>query len=211
MASLEIQERQEGGRVRLLLIGELGLDAAPILNHRLEELQGQGQLVCLDLSGLQFVNSSGIQPLVNALTDARANGSRLEIHGRLPPRVEHSLRLTRLEHVMTGHQGMERMSHKARPTDLLPRTPFDRALELQALGQAADAYAARHGEAGSASYRTAWLAFRQRIQSMRDLRRWRASASGRPPPPQEHAPPKPRSPRIAPVVHGDHASRVRCG
>lgn len=69
------------------------------------------------------------------------------------------------------------------------RTPLDRALELRALREAAEAYAAQRGEPGSASYRRAWLTFRQRIQSTEDLRRLRAAAATRTPPAQEHAPP----------------------
>ena len=64
------------------------------------------------------------------------------------------------------------------------RTPFDRALELRALREAAEVYAGQRGKPGSASYRSAWLTFRRRIRSMEDLRRWRASAArrGRPAP-----------------------------
>lgn len=57
-------------------------------------------------------------------------------------------------------------------------TPFDRALETRALLEAAHASAARRGEPGSASYRTAWFTFRARIQSIDDLKRWRAAAAG---------------------------------
>lgn len=56
-------------------------------------------------------------------------------------------------------------------------TPFDRALELRELRRAAEAYASRHGKVGSAGYRTAWLKFRRRIQSIDELQRWRAKAA----------------------------------
>lgn len=57
--------------------------------------------------------------------------------------------------------------------------PFDRALELQALADAADAYASRYGDRGSDSYHTAWLKFRHRVQSLADLRRLQKSRAGR--------------------------------
>jgi hypothetical protein len=57
------------------------------------------------------------------------------------------------------------------------RTPFDRALELLELRRAADVYASRHGEPGSAAYRAAWLRFRQRILCIEDLQRMRASSA----------------------------------
>lgn len=58
-------------------------------------------------------------------------------------------------------------------------TAFDRALELLALGQAAEAYASRRGDPGSAGYRRAWLSFRRRFHSLQELREWRASAASR--------------------------------
>jgi hypothetical protein len=61
-------------------------------------------------------------------------------------------------------------------SDTLPPTPFDRALELRALREAAEAYAGQRGKPGSATYRRAWLTFRRRIRSMEDLRQWRAAA-----------------------------------
>lgn len=67
--------------------------------------------------------------------------------------------------------------------------PFDRALELRALAEAAEAYAARRGEPGSANYRRALLAFRQRFQTLEELRQWRAAAAARKPP---AGPPRPQ-------------------
>jgi hypothetical protein len=49
---------------------------------------------------------------------------------------------------------------------------FDEALARGDLSAAADGYAARSGEPGSAPYRAAWLKFRQRIKTPEDFRRW---------------------------------------
>lgn len=68
------------------------------------------------------------------------------------------------------------------------RTPFDRALELRALREAAELYAGQRGKPGSASYRSAWLTFRRRIRSMEDLRRWRTSTARRGRPARDVAP-----------------------
>jgi hypothetical protein len=54
------------------------------------------------------------------------------------------------------------------------RLAFDRSLELRELRRAAEDFAARHGEPGSAAYRAAWLKFRQQIRSIEDLERLRA-------------------------------------
>lgn len=65
------------------------------------------------------------------------------------------------------------------PSDEVSSTPFDRALEMRALREAAEAYAAKRGEPGSPSYRAAWLKFRQRFQSMEELRQWRSCVARR--------------------------------
>jgi hypothetical protein len=57
--------------------------------------------------------------------------------------------------------------------------PFDRSLELHDLDEAADEYALRHGEPGSATYMGAWVRFRQRIKTAEDLRDMRATARRR--------------------------------
>ena len=50
-------------------------------------------------------------------------------------------------------------------------TPFDRALEDQALRDAAEAYALRRGEPGTSEYRAAWLRFRRRFDALDDAER----------------------------------------
>lgn len=63
------------------------------------------------------------------------------------------------------------------PVTMPERSAFDRSLELRELRRAAEAYAARRGEPGSASYRDAWLRFRRRIPSIEDLQRIRTASA----------------------------------
>jgi hypothetical protein len=56
--------------------------------------------------------------------------------------------------------------------------PFDRALELHELDQAAVEYALMHGEPGSTAHRQAWGMFRQQVKTVEDLKELRA-ANGR--------------------------------
>ncbi len=58
-------------------------------------------------------------------------------------------------------------------------TPFDRALELNELHTARDAYALRHGPPRSADYRAAWLRFHQRVQTIEDLQQLRRNTARR--------------------------------
>ena len=55
--------------------------------------------------------------------------------------------------------------------------PFDQAVSLRILSEAADDYASRYGQRGSSPYRVAWLRFRRHIQSIDDLHRMRAQAA----------------------------------
>jgi hypothetical protein len=57
-----------------------------------------------------------------------------------------------------------------------PPLPFDRALELHDLDEAAEHYASRYGKPGSDDYRAAWLRFRKRVRTAEDLERLRQAA-----------------------------------
>jgi anti-sigma B factor antagonist len=78
----ESQDRD--GTLRLALIGELDVAVAGGLQDRLRQYADAGQDVRLDLSGLDFIDSSGVQAVVLALRDARRCGrGLLEVDPRL--------------------------------------------------------------------------------------------------------------------------------
>ena len=51
---------------------------------------------------------------------------------------------------------------------------FDRSLEQQVLGVAAEEYAGQFGDPRTEGYRTAWLEFRHRIRTIEELHRWQS-------------------------------------
>jgi phage terminase Nu1 subunit (DNA packaging protein) len=59
------------------------------------------------------------------------------------------------------------------------QTPFDTALQVSDLREAAEEYAVHHGEPGTPEYRVAWIRFSQRIRTGDDLRRWRLARAQR--------------------------------
>ena len=93
----EIEEAQNSDGVRLQLTGELDLGSMPALKHRLAQLQAENQAVCLDLSRLEFMDSSGIHLLMSALRDASQDGWRLTIGSDLPPQVSRLFKLVNLD------------------------------------------------------------------------------------------------------------------
>jgi anti-anti-sigma factor len=69
----------DGGAVRLCLVGELDLAAAPAFAARLSELSATAQPVRLDLARLEFIDSMGLRELILAVSDARRDERPLAI------------------------------------------------------------------------------------------------------------------------------------
>lgn len=73
-------ERLDGSRVVIRLRGELDMLTTPALRSRLgEELDREPAVVVLDLLGVDFLGSSGLALLVEALEDARRRGTALRL------------------------------------------------------------------------------------------------------------------------------------
>lgn len=102
MTYFEIDEDQQDEWTVLRLTGELDLGSVPVLRHRLAQLSADKRPVRLDLSGLGFIDSSGMHLLIAALNDAGKDGWRLEVPPSVAPNVEQSLRLARLERILVG-------------------------------------------------------------------------------------------------------------
>ncbi len=89
-----LEERFErNGSVRLMLIGELDVAVVDHLSLRLRELRKGGYPVRLDLSELQFVDSSGIQEILRELAAARRDGWALEVDGPMTDQVARTVDL----------------------------------------------------------------------------------------------------------------------
>lgn len=61
----------------------------------------------------------------------------------------------------------------------MTQTPFDTALQVRELREAAEEYALSHGAPGTPEYRMARIRFGQRIRTNDDLRHWRAARAKR--------------------------------
>jgi anti-anti-sigma factor len=110
----EVRERQEAdGTVRLTLVGELDLPVAETLTVRLEELRAAGDPVRLDLSQLAFIDSSGLQALLLALTDARWIGWRLEIAREVSPSVARAAQIVGIKQVLWPEERPDHRSNAA--------------------------------------------------------------------------------------------------
>jgi anti-sigma B factor antagonist len=86
--SFEIRESVDAdGAVRVALIGELDIAVADRVEDRLREHRESNHALRLDLSGLEFVDSSGVRAIVLGLRHARGNGNDIEVDPRVSPAV----------------------------------------------------------------------------------------------------------------------------
>jgi anti-sigma B factor antagonist len=98
---LTVTEDREGAqRVRLALAGELDLASRGPLEDRLGELAHAGVDVRLDLSRLEFIDSSGLHVLIDAYQTARRSGRQFEVEPTLRPPVLRVVQLIGLDRLL---------------------------------------------------------------------------------------------------------------
>jgi anti-anti-sigma factor len=102
----EIRESPDSGWRRVTLLGELDMNAGPELEERLHELRASGQSVLLDLSQLNFMDSTGLTIMIRAINSARGGGWDFVIDPSLSPQVRELFDLTALDRY-AGIDGMD--------------------------------------------------------------------------------------------------------
>jgi anti-sigma B factor antagonist len=78
-APFDVSVERANGRVVLRARGELDLSTAPTLEHALDALDTNPSEGLLDMSGVSFMDSSGLRLLIIAAERARDEGRRLSI------------------------------------------------------------------------------------------------------------------------------------
>jgi anti-sigma B factor antagonist len=102
--SLEISIETAGDAQVLTPKGEIDMARSPVLRKALgEAMKGRPAKVLLDLSGVPYMDSSGLATLVEALQNARKSQITLLLCG-LTPRVRSILEIARLNSVFTLHE-----------------------------------------------------------------------------------------------------------
>ncbi len=78
---LELKERREADRVSVLLVGELDIDSAHRLQQAIARLFAAGRVeaLTLDLSGLAFIDSTGLAAIVYASKLCERSGCELAV------------------------------------------------------------------------------------------------------------------------------------
>ena len=98
--------REQDGALVLALDGEMDLEHAPVIRKALLECVAKGKDVILDFSNVGYLDSSGIETLVQADREAKNNGVRLHLAavGKIPRRV---LNLAKLDEVFAIYANLE--------------------------------------------------------------------------------------------------------
>lgn len=83
--------------MRLTLLGELDLSVGPDLEARLNELQTEGRSVLMDLSKLEFMDSTGLGVMTRAINRSRSDRWAFVIDPDVSPQVRTLFRVTALD------------------------------------------------------------------------------------------------------------------
>ena len=102
LVELKVSSRTEGDRVIVALSGEIDLYTAPRLQNQLAQALNTEHAVRLvvDMSGVDFCDSTGMNVLLAAQRLAREHGGNVELSGPRPA-VKKILQVTGLESVFT--------------------------------------------------------------------------------------------------------------
>jgi len=92
-----------GDRVVVLLVGEVDIFTTGDLRERLGELIAQHHTdIVVDLTGVTFIDSTGLGVLVGALRSVRSRGGRVQLVTSSPSILK-ALRITALSKLFTVH------------------------------------------------------------------------------------------------------------
>jgi anti-sigma B factor antagonist len=94
---LDVDTQNRDGRVEVALRGELDLSTIEKVEQELTRVEADGhELIVLDLSGLTFLDSTGLRTIVTADQRARRSGRRIVVL-KGPATVHRVFTITRLD------------------------------------------------------------------------------------------------------------------
>jgi anti-sigma B factor antagonist len=100
---LEHSVREEHGALVVCFEGEVDLDNSPVAREVLLEAVGRSQKVLVDLSGVEYIDSSGVASLVEAFQQAKRRGSEFALVA-VSAAAMRVLSLARLDKVFVIHE-----------------------------------------------------------------------------------------------------------
>ncbi|MET3730174.1 anti-sigma B factor antagonist [Fictibacillus halophilus] len=105
--NLQINQDQINETYELKLSGEVDAYTAPKLKEVMLPLtEKEGNIVIVDLSGIDYMDSTGLGIFVGALKSSKANSSSLKLRG-MTERVKRIFEITGLTEVMDIESGVK--------------------------------------------------------------------------------------------------------
>ncbi|MCD0452512.1 STAS domain-containing protein [Actinocorallia sp. API 0066] len=104
---LQVSTASQAGHAVVSAVGELDLYTAPRLQQALQALLGEQELdrVVVDLSGVEFCDSTGMNVLLSGMKRVRERGGVFELAAPRPA-VQRILQVTGLDTVFTVHDAV---------------------------------------------------------------------------------------------------------
>ena len=90
-------ESRSPGEASLRVTGELDMVTVPILREELARHRGRGRRVVLDLSGLAFIDSTGLVLLMETAREPSTDGWNIALRRNVSDQVARLLEVTRTE------------------------------------------------------------------------------------------------------------------
>jgi anti-anti-sigma factor len=100
--NFQIRESLMDGALRLSLTGELDFATAALLEDRLRRLRVKKSPVSLDLSHLDFIDSTGLRLLIQMAGDARMKRWPFRIEPDVAPEVMRLFKLVHLDRFLAA-------------------------------------------------------------------------------------------------------------
>ncbi|MEV7907849.1 STAS domain-containing protein [Streptomyces anulatus] len=102
---LKVSTRSHAGHTVMVIVGEIDLYTAPGLQAEFTRLlqESPATHVVIDMSGVEFCDSTGMNVLLSALKRLRERGGTLELAAPRPA-VRKILQVTGLDSVFTVHE-----------------------------------------------------------------------------------------------------------
>lgn len=103
---MNVETREVNGTMVVALEGEVDLQHSPTVRKQLMELMFERRHVLVDMTGVAYIDSSGIASLVEAYQMARRNGTRFVLAAISAPALR-VLQLARLDKVFAIAETVE--------------------------------------------------------------------------------------------------------
>jgi anti-sigma B factor antagonist len=97
---MEHQLSESGGALVIAFSGDIDLQTSPDARKALLELVGKGKPILVDLSGVGYIDSSGVASLVECLQSVKKSGQKLALVS-VSDGALRVLQLARLDRVFT--------------------------------------------------------------------------------------------------------------